>query len=255
MDEGRRPRGAAKRNACGLRAARYTIGRPTGFSCVAHDLLFDPMLSQLAYKKLTQMIYGGQLQPGDRLVERQLARRLGISRIPLRESLARLQSEGLVRTDSHHATYVEDFGPQDALEIYSMRLLFEPFAAQLAAERRLPQLIKRLKSLMQKMKAHAQRGHLRKLNEADYAFHLSIVQAAGLKRLTRAYESCHIRIFSPKPSESRDYSAEIMAWHQRIATAIERGRGEDARKAAYDHVWHAMERIKKEFCAGSPQAN
>jgi len=213
------------------------------------------MLSQLAYKKLTQMIYGGQLQPGDRLVERQLARRLGISRIPLRESLARLQSEGLVRTDSHHATYVEDFGPQDALEIYSMRLLFEPFAAQLAAERRLPQLIKRLKSLMQKMKAHAQRGHLRKLNEADYAFHLSIVQAAGLKRLTRAYESCHIRIFSPKPSESRDYSAEIMAWHQRIATAIERGRGEDARKAAYDHVWHAMERIKKEFCAGSPQAN
>ena len=67
--------------------------------------------SERAYRHLKDILYEGPLSPGQRLVERELAEKLSISRIPLRESLIRLESEGLVRSVANIATFVEDFSP------------------------------------------------------------------------------------------------------------------------------------------------
>src|SRR5690242_17870662 len=109
------------------------------------------MDSEKTYGKLKAMIYNGKLRPGQRLVERDLAVRLRISRIPVRESLARLKMEGLVRTIPNTSTYVEDFPPQRIMEMYSMRLLLEPEAARLATLRRPSDLTNNLHKLCKQM--------------------------------------------------------------------------------------------------------
>src|SRR4051812_39347141 len=109
------------------------------------------MAARGAYEQLRQAIYSGQLGAGERIVERDLAERFRISRIPLRESLVRLQAEGLVRSVPYSSTFVENFEPKDILEIYSLRLLFEPLAARLVAGRPTSAVIDRLQMLCERM--------------------------------------------------------------------------------------------------------
>lgn len=150
------------------------------------------------YHRLKESIYRGRLRPGQRLVERDLARRLGVSRIPLRESLIRLETEGLVRTVPYSATFVEDMSPSDILEIYSLRRALEPLATRLCAVRADGTLVEKLKRLCEQMTRDTATGNLAQLDRTDYRFHHAIVDGCGHKRLLRAYESAHIRIVGPQ---------------------------------------------------------
>jgi DNA-binding GntR family transcriptional regulator len=154
------------------------------------------MAARGAYEQLRQAIYSGRLGAGERIVERDLARRFRISRIPLRESLVRLQAEGLVRSVPYSSTFVENFEPKDILEIYSLRLLFEPLAARLVAKHPAGPVVDRLRTLCERMTQATLRANLTTLDRLDYEFHRVIVEASGHRRLLRAYDSAHIRIVS-----------------------------------------------------------
>jgi DNA-binding GntR family transcriptional regulator len=178
----------------------------------------------------------------DRLAHLQLTRQLGTGRVPLRDSLAWLEGVGSQRSDSGSAAGL-DFGTEDALEIYWLRLLLDPFAAQLAAERRSPRLAKRLRTLLAQMTESTRRADFRKLNQADLSFHLAIARASGHKRLLGAYESCRIQVLGTAAGRERllTLPAETTALqHEAIVAAIEQGDGEEARQAAYRHVQDAM---------------
>lgn len=69
------------------------------------------------YHELRRAIYAGKIKPGEKLVERRLAREFAISRGPLRESLVRLMSEGLVRRAPRRACYVEEGAPPGAYDL------------------------------------------------------------------------------------------------------------------------------------------
>ena len=101
------------------------------------------------YEKIRTMIYRGQLGSGQRLVERDLAERLGVSRIPLREGMVRLENEGLIRSVPNSSNYVATFGPREIgqlIEIYSMRVWLEPPATRLATIRKEQRLLRTLES-------------------------------------------------------------------------------------------------------------
>jgi DNA-binding GntR family transcriptional regulator len=217
-----------------------------------------PTVSDAAYARLRTMICRGTLRPGDRIVERDLARRLRVSRIPLREGLARLEAEGLVRSVPNSATFVEDFAPADVLEMYAMRLLLEPFAARLAAERRAPALGLDLARLCDQMTAHVATGNLRRLDDADYRFHLMIIRAAGHRRLLRAYESSPIQVLGLRSGYAhlRELPPDATAAeHRRIVDAIATARPAAAERAAADHVRKAMKLIEASLAASSDAAS
>lgn len=206
--------------------------------------------SDFAYDKVCSMIYRGQLQPGDRLVEADLAARLGISHIPLRESLVRLESEGLVRRVPNWATFVENFVPADALEIYQMRLLLEPAATRLAAIRGDQRLVKRLHRLCDKMAEYSEKDDNQKLDEADYQFHLTIVRTSGLSRLIRSYESCHIRVLAVRSEDGQRQASAVSSYareHRRIIGHIAAHRPREAERAAHVHVQKAMRKTELLF--------
>jgi DNA-binding GntR family transcriptional regulator len=86
------------------------------------------------YEKLKLMILDGELAGGEPLVERPLAERLGVSRTPVRETIFRLEREGLVRVIEGKGAFVASYTLEDMIEIYQMREGLEPLAARLACD-------------------------------------------------------------------------------------------------------------------------
>lgn len=206
------------------------------------------MLSDKAYHRLKSMIYEGRLQPGQRLVERDLSRTLAVSRIPLREGLVRLESEGLVRSVPNSATYVGDFSPEDLLEMYSMRLLLEPLAARLATLRGPRPLLPTLRRLCHQMTENTRARDWARLDRTDYEFHRAIVEASKHTLLIRAYDHCHIQITGVRAGYAhlRKLAPDATAAeHQHIVECIGQGDASGAEQATASHVSRAMACLEK----------
>jgi DNA-binding GntR family transcriptional regulator len=83
------------------------------------------------YRKLKLMILNGEISRGEPLVERSVADLLGVSRTPVRETIQRLENEGLVRIVEGKGAFVAEYSVEDVIEIYQVREGLEPIAAQL----------------------------------------------------------------------------------------------------------------------------
>src|ERR671913_1770274 len=93
-------------------------------------------VADLAYERIRGLVLSGELAPGTRLGQVELAERLGISRTPVREALRRLGGEGLVEGHSNHGFRVTDLGLDAVLRRLEVRAILEPGIAALAAGRR-----------------------------------------------------------------------------------------------------------------------
>lgn len=186
------------------------------------------------------MIYRRELEPGERIVERKLSRKLGVSRVPLRESLLRLESEGLIKRVPYGPSHVTDFTDNDIMEMYSMRLLIEPFATGLAASHQPPSLVRKLKGLCKQMTRAAKAEKWTDSDDADCEFHRAIVKASGHKALIDAYAAGHIHI-SRFGNAAKHPAAGMPANttaknHDAIIAALEKRDVVLAQSAAYAHV-------------------
>ena len=204
------------------------------------------MLSEKTYGKIKNMIYAGRLKPGQRLVERDLSRIFAVSRVPLRECLIRLESEGLVRKVAHTAKFVEDFSPKDILEIYSMRLLLEPLAARIAAYKCTPALIRQLRKLCERMARNTEARDWAKHAATDYQFHRTIVEASKHRRLIRAYDCSHLLVTVRRFDFA--HLKQLLAYstareHLQIVAALEKGDGKAAERTTYRHVRKATKAL------------
>src|ERR1700733_13047702 len=92
-------------------------------------------LGQVAYDALKAMILSGEIRPGERLAERELARRIRVSRTPLREALGWLTRDGLAVSRPGQGYYALEFDPRIIAEMYEFRETLEIHAARAAAER------------------------------------------------------------------------------------------------------------------------
>src|SRR5882757_3844686 len=97
---------------------------------------------------LRQEIIAGRLGPGDRLVERELADRFGVSRVPVREAIRALVAEGFVTFETPRRTVVRRLTRTDVTELFELREALEVYAAGRAAERATQEGLAELKSLL-----------------------------------------------------------------------------------------------------------
>src|SRR5258706_5751870 len=100
----------------------------------------DPLV-EVVIQQITHAIVTGRLQPGDKLVEVQMGKQLGVSRAPLREAFQRLEQIGLVEKIPNRGTFVSTLTERDIKELHNVRELLEGLAARLVAERRDPQAV------------------------------------------------------------------------------------------------------------------
>src|ERR671916_2505167 len=102
-------------------------------------------VADLAYERIRGYVLGGELPPGARLGQVELAERLGISRTPVREALRRLAGEGLVDFHSNRGFRVADLGLDAVLRRLEVRAILEPGIARLAAQRQTERDVELLK--------------------------------------------------------------------------------------------------------------
>src|SRR5215216_3928635 len=111
-------------------------------------IAFAPLESETVaaqvQRRLEEAIYSGQLKPGQRLLEADLAEALQVSRASFREALRLLQSKGLVVNTHRRGTFVAELSTADVRDLYNLRLVLEVFAIRHAAEHRDQGLLDRL---------------------------------------------------------------------------------------------------------------
>jgi DNA-binding GntR family transcriptional regulator len=144
-------------------------------------------LQDLTTDRLRTAILEGQFPPGARLQHDTLARQLGVSRMPVREALRVLHSEGLIELRPHRGAVVIALDPEEILQIFEVRGLLEARAAELAAPNLTDTELTRLASVVSEMEA-AEADDDRWL-ALNLQFHTSIYPASGWRHLCTVIES------------------------------------------------------------------
>jgi len=193
------------------------------------------------------MILCGELGAGQELRQELLATKLGVSRTPLREAFNRLASEGLVEFRPHRSAVVAEFSWHDLEQDYAARLVIEPAAARMAAERRNPAA---LAALEQAVRAAGEAGEdLGRQFEASRAFHRALVAAAGNRHLLRFVDELWGGRIAPYfhgrqallPERPRRDCEE----HAAIARLVVAAEPEAAAQAVEAHLAGALETLRE----------
>jgi DNA-binding GntR family transcriptional regulator len=143
-----------------------------------------PSATQRAYEEIKKDVLSGSLQPGDRIVIEDLCARLQMSRTPVREALLALEREGLVRIAPRHGYFVSEISYREALDAYQLRLILEPIATAMAAQRVTPEDITRLRALAEVPQDGSEASFVRAI-EQNRAFHVRIAEISGNQRLAK----------------------------------------------------------------------
>ncbi|AWI31400.1 GntR family transcriptional regulator [Streptomyces tirandamycinicus] len=181
-------------------------------------------------------IVSGVFERGSRLTEEQLARRYGVSRVPVREALRTLQSEGFVVTRRHAGACVAEPTEQEAADLLEIRLLLEPLGAARAAQRRTEAHLKVLRGLVRLGQDRARRGQGEDLRSLGAWFHETLAQACGSPGLTALLTQLRYKIAWMYAVEQPARPLEAWAEHGAIVDAVARGDAERARALTALHA-------------------
>ena len=141
--------------------------------------------SDSAASLLRAEILNGTSAPGALLAESAVAKRLGVSRVPVREALFALEREGLVEFSPTGRAFVKALTPQDFEELYVLRLALEPLASRLAA----PALKADFSKLEKNLAATRRARSVQEVTLLDLEFHQLILEASGNARLLKLWRS------------------------------------------------------------------
>lgn len=196
------------------------------------------LLADQIYDQLKTDIITCKYHPGDSLTEIELATKFKVSRTPIREVCNRLMKEDLLQSIPYKGYIVSPVKLQDLHDLYQIRIVLEPYAAELAAQKATPALIKELKGLIKAAHKNEKQGFLRFI-DADLEFHNKIAQASGNKRLARIMADLRNqieRLVYMIYEHYGPYKHVGFDEHEDILHAIERGEPELARKLMTKHI-------------------
>ncbi|MEZ4729761.1 MAG: GntR family transcriptional regulator [Caldilineaceae bacterium] len=147
-----------------------------------------------AADRLRNAIRNGRLRPGARLVERDLAEQLGMSRIPVREAIQRLVEEGLVEKSPHRGTFVYAPTRKEIEEICSLRVVLERFVVERAMAVWAPEHETHLRTIVERMRHAARQNDIHQLYECDYHFHSTLWSIADHSLLLEVVSGLRSRL-------------------------------------------------------------
>ncbi|HEY2790029.1 MAG TPA: GntR family transcriptional regulator [Gaiellales bacterium] len=189
--------------------------------------------------ELTRRLLGGDLRPGDRLREVELAEHYGVGRYTLRAAFDGLVRRGLLQRERGRGVTVAVLGPDDFVEIYEARMALEAQAARtLAARRAVPDAAREALDRLDRLPADAD---WRLVADADLGFHRALVAATGNRRLQRMHADLEVEILLGMVQLGAGYATmpKLAAEHRALLAAIAAGRPGAAERAARSHLGDA----------------
>lgn len=195
-------------------------------------------LRDIVFDVLMKAIMQGQLSPGERLLEVQLAEEMGVSRTPVREAIRRLELEGFVVMIPRKGAYVAGLSVDDVESVYEIRTALETLAVRLAAQRMEAEDYRRLDELARQMHETWQEGNVDNWVALDAQFHEYLYKFSRNERLVQMMNNImeqlsRYRIISLANVEVRHNS---LAEHQEVVEALRRRDSNGAAAAAARHI-------------------
>ena len=214
-------------------------------------------VSQRTYEKILGRLVSGALPPGARLVNRVLAKDLGVSVIPVREALNRLASEGLVEHIPGAGAFARKLAGRDIVKLYSFREQLEVYAVREAAQHIQPFQLERLRRICETAAALIERvAHsddavpapedVGEWLELDAAFHEALIEAADNPWLARAAGSARLlsHVVRTKPRDLvLEEARKTLHEHSEIIAALAERDGEGAAGIMVRHIRYSMDSL------------
>ena len=197
--------------------------------------------SERVYRSLRDGIIDGQLLPGQRLVEVELAQRFASSRTPVREALKRLGMEGLVSNDPVRGMVVRELDAGEAEEIYVIREAIDGLAGRLAAQRITEDDIMKLDLLIERQRECIGAGDWRELQRANRHYHEVIYRSTRNAHLADVAGNLHdqVRTFSLRCFASEERGGLVVDEHLSIARALSAHDAAAAEETSKLHIANA----------------
>jgi DNA-binding GntR family transcriptional regulator len=207
-------------------------------------------LQQQIHDQLLGRILRRELEPGERISPPEIAAALGVSITPVRDAVNQMAAEGLVTVTPRRGTIVSPVSVRDIEELYEIRLMIEPQAAELAATRASPVEIAHMQELAAQLESGppASAGEIDNLETylqeiaTDAELHATVVRAARNLRLNGLYDGLRTHVLIARAVFPRLYRAQPhrRGEHQRVVDAIAAGDGGAARVAMAAHLQQAL---------------
>ena len=195
-------------------------------------------------------ILAGEIAPGARLNEVEMATSLSVSRGPVRDAIILLRQEGLLQGDWHRGSRVTVFTHKDLEEIYSLRYSIELLAVQRLIEGRTDGDLEMLRARAEDIERTAAEGDRREMLQSDIAFHDAIYACAGHDRLEQVWLGLRSQIallLLNRQQGHDDYRARIGPEHWEMFRVIRDRDADKAEELVQDHIQTAFERIKADL--------
>ncbi|KAA9158552.1 GntR family transcriptional regulator [Amycolatopsis acidicola] len=209
-------------------------------------------LAEEAADRIREEILSGRVPPGSALREVELAASLEVSRGSVREGLALLEREGLVRSVWHKGTRVIELTEADVEEVYAVRAALDRLAAVTAAGRG-----ENLDELDRLVAAMAEENDGTRLLSLDLDFHEAVYRAAGNRRLLEAWHAVRSQVYLFQSHRIRygheHYAARVVHEHRELAELIRAGDTERLAAVAEEHVHSARRALLQGLAEGNYQ--
>ncbi len=194
--------------------------------------------SERVYDILRESIVKRRFVAGEKLVERDLARKLKVSKTPVREALSRLEREGLIEGSSYRSFSVTQLSERDIVEIYDIREIANGLAARCAANKADKKQIEQLYSIIQSFRDHVKRNDLRSYNSLDIEFHNLLGAISENKRLREIMQLLRnqTRVLMTTSVTLLGRAEASLSEHTKIVDAIASQEADLAERLTREHI-------------------
>jgi len=209
----------------------------------------SPNLRDRVYEILKKSIVFQEIPAGEKIDEEGLARQLGVSRTTIRETLCRLENEGMVKVIPRRGAFVVKHSKEKITEILMVREVLEGFAARLAVDYIDGKSIGKMKSLFEEFSESNLRDRSRDYTQADLEFHNLIIKASGNNLLINIMNTLndHIQMVRIQTVTHEGRVEQSLAEHFKIIQAMEQKDHSSAEYLMREHIRKVRESALKNF--------
>jgi DNA-binding GntR family transcriptional regulator len=200
-------------------------------------------LVEKVYENIKEMILNRELIPGQKLVQEEMAIRLGVSRTPILSAFSKLEKEWLVKSLPRRGYYINEMSREEKLNLFDIRMRLEPLGARRAAELGTQKEKEELLNYVNQVTEFTSITDFTIFNKHDYTFHRKIMSLSGNPMLNMMISSYNIISLSNQDGTGFDFSKSIEG-HKKIANAIMTNDPDIAEEVMKQHIKMGYDRIK-----------
>lgn len=204
-------------------------------------------LREVIFTTLREAIIVGELKPGERLMEVQLAEKMGVSRTPVREAIRKLELEGLVDMIPRKGAHVAELSVKNIMDVLEVRASLDGLATMLAAARMTQEELKELKHVYTQFVTYTEKENLQGSIKKDVEFHDIIYRSSRNEKLIQIASNLREQVHRFRVIYLKDYSSpkDLIREHTDIYEAILGKDPDKAQIAAQTHIRNQEEAIVK----------